>query len=114
MVKFRGLDGDVVEKVYSQHISNATQHDSMLVCQAIVDIVNEIQDIRGKKFDGVLIRCDNCTQQFKSRYFFAGLWTVGLKLGIKEWLCAYGLSQHGKDEVDKGFLGDFLINNCQI
>lgn len=29
---------------------------------------------------------------------------MALILGITEWLCAYGVSQHGKDEVDKVIL----------
>lgn len=38
---------------------------------------------------------------FISRYYFSSLWTAALKLKIEKWLCCYGVSMHGKDEVDR-------------
>lgn len=70
VAKFVGADGKVVEKVYFQHIGNHTKHDAQMAIQAIIDNVTEIEDLRGRKFEGILIKSDNCSHEFKDLFWF--------------------------------------------
>ena len=85
----------VIEYLY--HLSDDTNHDSVLTLTIIHNIIDEHPEIISS---GTLVLCsDNCTSQYKSQYIFEGLKRMAMKYDINiVWF--YGIPGHGRGLVD--------------
>ena len=86
-------------KWYAGHISDCTTHDGMAVASALIDLYNLVSSETGENPKGIILRSDNASSQFKSRFTLAAFINVSLVLGIPI-IQTWGIPQHGKDEVD--------------
>ena len=56
---------------YIYHLSDDTNHDSVMSCTIISDIIKHCPEVIQKGH--LVLRSDNCSTQYKSRYVFQGL-----------------------------------------
>ena len=79
------------------HLSDDTTHDSVMTIAIIEDLLEKCPDI--VKGGILIIRSDNSSTQFKSRFVFAELEKIAKKYGISIfWF--YGAAGHGRGLVD--------------
>ena len=95
-------------------MSNDTNHNNIFTAAIIEDIiVNQLDSL----IDNVIIlRSDNCSTQFKSRFVFASIRKLAMKYKVKM-MWFYGEPGHGRGLVDdmssfgcKGPLRQMIIN----
>ena len=84
-------------KNYIYHISSDTNHDSVLTFEILRDIINHYPEIIK---DGILIiRSDNCEDQYKCKFTFQEMINLAKDLNISiYWF--YGTPGHGRGLID--------------
>ena len=87
-------DGDH-EFVY--HLSDDTTHDAVMTFQIIEDILQKYPQIVDSRY--LVVRSDNCSTQYKSRYTFGLMQKISEKHQI-DIFWFYGAAGHGRGLVD--------------
>ena len=82
---------------YIFHLSDDTTHDSFMTDVIVKDIVEKYPEL---VMNGALIiRSDNCSTQYKSRFVFANMLALSTKLNIPiYWF--FGEAGHGRGLID--------------
>ena len=82
---------------YLYHISDDTNHDSTLTDYILEDTIKLLPELI--KDGHLIIRSDNCSTQFKSKYTFSNMVRMAEKYGIQiTWV--FGEPGHGRGLVD--------------
>ena len=82
---------------YVYHLSNDTNHDSVMTEAILNDLIANYPEIIES---GILILCsDNCATQYKSRFVFKALMELAKKYNIQI-IFFYGEAGHGKGLID--------------
>ena len=85
------------DRTYVYHLSNDTNHDSVITDVIVNDIIANYPEVI--ESDSLVIRSDNCSMQYKSRYIFANMLKLASKLIISiYWF--YGEAGHGHGLID--------------
>ena len=82
---------------YVYHISDDTNHDSVMTTQVIEDICKYHPEVR--ETGRLILRSDNCSTQYKSRFVFAALLAIAKKYNIRIDFF-YGEAGHGRGLID--------------
>ena len=83
--------------VYVHHLSDDTNHDSVLTFSIIRDIIKHHPEVIQKGF--LIIRSDNCQEQYKCKFTFFEMKRIAIEFGITVvWF--YGELGHGRGLVD--------------
>ena len=86
------------ECIYVYHLSDDTNHDSVMTDVIINDIIKNHPELI--KFGILIIRSDNCSTQYKLRYIFGFMLKLARKLNISiYWF--YGEAGHGRVHLEK-------------
>ena len=82
---------------YIYHLSDDTNHDSVMTLKIIEDIIKFHPTII--KTGQLTLRSDNCSSQYKCRYIFKGLLDLAKKHNIRVNFF-YGEAGHGRGLID--------------
>ena len=83
--------------LYLYHLSDDTNHDSVMTFAIIEDIIEKHPEVIEDRF--LVLRSDNCQEQYKSKYTFHRMKDIALRYDITvAWF--YGEPGHGRGLVD--------------
>ena len=82
---------------YIYHLSNDTNHDSVMTIKIIEDIILAHPEVIRK--GRLILRSDNCSTQYKCKFVFKALLLLAIKYNIRiDWL--FGEAGHGRGLID--------------
>ena len=85
------------EKLYVYHLSDDTNHDSVLRFYIIKDIIHNHPEVIQKGY--LILHSDNCQEQYKCKFTFFQMKKIAAEFGITVvWF--YGEPGHGRGLVD--------------
>ena len=82
---------------YIYHLSNDTNHDSVMTSTIVNDICAHHPEVR--ETSRMILRSDNCSTQYKSRYVFAAILAIA-KMYKMRMDFFYGEAGHGRGLID--------------
>ena len=103
-------------KSYHPYFSHGKIHDQVFVNKVLLEMLQNVDDF--EQIDTILIENDNCFNQYKYAQHFHNLQSISNKFN-KNLICVYGVTGHGKREVDHvGGLAKVIIRQwvaaCEV